>query len=93
MFAAYGLRPAVVCEGDEPGATQDLISAGLGIGLVPAMSLRAAPHAPVAWARLDTPEARRTLSMVWRRDAHLSAAAGRFRDFAADHFRTFESAD
>ncbi|WP_199565251.1 type 2 periplasmic-binding domain-containing protein [Spongiactinospora rosea] len=57
------------------------------------MSLRAAPHAPVAWVRLDTPEARRMLRMVWRRDAYLSAAAGRFRDFAADHFRTFASAD
>ena len=49
LFAQAGLRPTIVCEGDEPAASQDLISAGLGIGLLPAIAQRTATHAPVAW--------------------------------------------
>ncbi|WP_344533861.1 LysR family transcriptional regulator [Streptomyces albiaxialis] len=85
LFAAEGRTPEVTCEGDEPGATQDLISAGLGIGLVPAMSHQVArqvgTHAPVAWTRVDAPDCHRVLTLVWRRGAHLSEAGRAFREF------------
>ncbi|MGI5290376.1 LysR substrate-binding domain-containing protein [Nonomuraea polychroma] len=35
LFAARDLTPKIVCESDEYSAIADLISAGLGIGLVP----------------------------------------------------------
>lgn len=83
LFAATGLRPLIACESDEPGATGDLIGAGLGIGLVPAGSRRAAPRTPVSWLRVDDPGCERVLSLVWRTDTYLSAAAQRLRDRAA----------
>ncbi|GAA5107307.1 LysR family transcriptional regulator [Nocardia iowensis] len=82
LFAEAGLRPLISCEGDEPGATGDLISAGLGIGLVPAGSRRAAPRYPVAWLGVDAPGCERVLSLVWRTDTYLSAAARKLRDLA-----------
>jgi DNA-binding transcriptional LysR family regulator len=87
LFAEAGLQPNIICEGDEPGATQFLISAGLGIGLLPTMSRHAATHAPVAWLHLDTPHCYRCLTLVWRQDAYLSTAAQRFRDFTSERLR------
>ncbi|OZM70377.1 LysR family transcriptional regulator [Amycolatopsis antarctica] len=88
LFAEAGLTPDITCESDEPAATQDLISAGIGIGLVPAMSRRAAGHAPVAWLHLDAENCERSLDLARRGDAYLSVAARHFRRTAIDHFRT-----
>lgn len=85
LFDAAGIQPAIVCEGDEPYAIRALISAGVGVGLLPAVARQAAEHPPVAWLRLDAPGCRRTLSLVWREDAYLSAAARAFTTFAAAH--------
>ena len=85
LFADAGLRPAIVCEGDEPYAIRALISAGVGIGLLPAVARKTAEHPRVAWLHLDAPGCRRTLSLVWRADAYLSAAARAFAAFAAAH--------
>lgn len=90
LFAAVGLEPRVVCEGDEPGVTQYLISSGLGIGLVPAMSrqvvteLSAQPA--VSWVRVEGADAVRVLSLVRRTDAYLSVAAERLADFVVRWF-------
>lgn len=84
LFAAAGLTPRIVMEGDELGAVQPLISAGLGIGLIPAMS-RASTYPTVALLTLNSPDNCRTLCLVWRDDAYLSAAARCFRDFVLHH--------
>ncbi|AZM51640.1 LysR family transcriptional regulator [Streptomyces sp. WAC 01529] len=83
LFASEGLTPLVSCEGDEPAASQDMISAGLGIGLIPSVSRRVGSHArvPVAWVRLDAPDCLRVLTLVWNRETHLSEAALKFREF------------
>jgi DNA-binding transcriptional LysR family regulator len=87
LFADAGVEPAVVCEGDEPAAVRPLVSAGLGVGLLPEVSRRTTDHPPVAWLHLDAPDCHRTLRLVWREDAYLSAAAQRFRDVAAQQLR------
>ncbi|GAA2801765.1 LysR family transcriptional regulator [Saccharopolyspora taberi] len=87
LFESAGLRPNITCEGNEPGATQDLIGAGLGIGLLPQIGRTAATHTPVSWLELDAPGCVRTLSLVWNEESYLSVAAERFRDFAIRHFR------
>jgi DNA-binding transcriptional LysR family regulator len=81
-----GPDPEIVCEGDEPGATGDLIGAGLGIGLVPAFSRRAPTRLPIAWVHLDAPGCERVLTLVWREDAYLSRAAQRFSELAVSWF-------
>jgi len=78
----------IVCEGDEPYAIRGLISAGVGIGLMPAMARRLAPDPPVGWLHLDVP-CRRTLSLVWRADAYQTAAARALVGFAASYFRAW----
>ncbi|MFC9730759.1 LysR family transcriptional regulator [Streptomyces roseolus] len=89
LFAARGLTPKIVCEGDELSAIADLISAGLGIGLVPEIARRTATRAPVAWIAVDDPDCRRRLTLYWGSENHLSPAARLMRetitgwDFAA----------
>lgn len=75
LFATRSLTPKIVCEVDEPSAIADLIGAGLGIGLVPAIAQRTAVRAPLVWNAVDSPDCRRTLTLFWRADGHLSTAA------------------
>ena len=75
LFAERGLTPKIVCEGDEAAAIQELIRAGLGIGFNPDIARRAIPAYPVAWIAVDHPGCRRTLTMLWGSDTHLSTAA------------------
>jgi DNA-binding transcriptional LysR family regulator len=75
LFAARDLIPKIVCESDEHGAIADLISAGLGIGLAPAFAGRSATRAPAAWIAVDSPDCRRTVTLYWGADSHLSTAA------------------
>lgn len=79
LFAARNRTPRIVCEGDEPSAIADLIAAGLGIGLVPGIARRIATPVPATWVAVDDPDCRRTLSLYWARDSHLSRAAGLMR--------------
>ncbi|MGW0534899.1 LysR family transcriptional regulator [Streptomyces sp. NPDC003032] len=83
LFASEGLTPLLTCEGDEPAASQDMISAGLGIGLIPAVSRQVRSHmrVPVAWVHVDAPDCHRVLTLVWNRDTYLSEAALKFREF------------
>lgn len=83
LFARAGIVPEIVCESDEPSATQVLIGAGVGVGLVPSMSRRTVPDAPVVWLRVTDPGCTRTLRFVRRRDAYRSLAARRFQELAA----------
>ncbi|MEU6153541.1 LysR substrate-binding domain-containing protein [Actinosynnema sp. NPDC047251] len=87
VFAAAGLHPDYTCETDEPGATGELIVAGLGVGLVPEFSRRPEAHARGVWLHLDAPDCYRSLTLVWRADAYFSVAAQRLSDFAREHFR------
>ncbi|MBB5120249.1 LysR family transcriptional regulator [Streptomyces eurocidicus] len=89
LFARAGVRPAIVCEGNEPGAILDLVGAGLGVALLPAMARDSGIRATVSWARLDAPDCHRVLWLARHKDAYLSAAARSFGDFAVEHFRHF----
>ena len=81
LFADTGQSPVVACEGDEPSAVRGLISAGVGVGLLPTISRLTTTSPEVAWLHLDTGTARRTLRLYWRTTGYLSGAARRFRDF------------
>jgi DNA-binding transcriptional LysR family regulator len=88
LFTTAGIKPTIACQGDEPTAIRPLISAGLGIGLLPESSRQSTTHPPVAWLRLNTRDARRTLTLAWRTDTYLSTAAQHFRDLAVERLRT-----
>ncbi|MFI1510267.1 LysR substrate-binding domain-containing protein [Streptomyces sp. NPDC020597] len=84
LFTAHDLTPKIVCESDEHSAIADLISAGLGIGLVPASARHSNTRAPLAWIPLDDPTSRRTVTLYWAPDSHLSAAARLMRTTITD---------
>ncbi|WP_433334685.1 LysR family transcriptional regulator [Spirillospora sp. CA-294931] len=75
LFAGRDLAPKIICETDEPGAIVELISTGLGVGLIPTIARRAATTMPVAWIAVDSPESRRVLTLHWGAGAYLPAAA------------------
>ncbi|MFI6316790.1 LysR family transcriptional regulator [Nonomuraea sp. NPDC050556] len=75
LFAARDLTPKIVCEVDEPSAIAALISAGLGIGLVPAFAMGGATRVPAAWIPVDSSDCRRAVTLYWGAGSHLSAAA------------------
>ncbi|GAB3984983.1 LysR substrate-binding domain-containing protein [Actinoallomurus acanthiterrae] len=75
LFTARDLTPKIVCEVDELSAIAGLISAGLGVSLVPAFARRAAIRAPLIWTAVDSPDCRRAVTLFWGADSHLSAAA------------------
>lgn len=87
LFGPTGRAPVIACEGDEPAAVRGLVSAGLGIGLLPAISRDTTASPPVAWLHLATGAATRTLRLYWRRDSYLTGAARRLRQFTIDSFR------
>ncbi|HYB87537.1 MAG TPA: hypothetical protein VEC76_11835 [Streptosporangiaceae bacterium] len=53
------------------------------------MARRLAPDPLVAWLHLGAPGCQRTLSLAWRADARLSAAARALTALATGHFRTW----
>ncbi|OXM60542.1 LysR family transcriptional regulator [Amycolatopsis vastitatis] len=75
LFAARDLTPKIVFEGDEPCAIQELIGAGLGIGLNPAMARQVAAQVPVVWVPVEDPACRRTITLFWNDGDRLPAAA------------------
>ncbi|MEU3563354.1 LysR family transcriptional regulator [Kitasatospora sp. NPDC006786] len=83
LFAARGLVPRIVCESDEAGAIAELISAGLGIGLVPAVARRTATRLPLVWVGVDSPDCRRSLTLFWDARARLPAGARLLREAIA----------
>ncbi|GAA2277266.1 LysR substrate-binding domain-containing protein [Nonomuraea roseoviolacea subsp. roseoviolacea] len=84
LFAARGHTPRIVCEVDEPSAIAALISAGLGIGLVPAFAWTSATRVPGAWVPVDSPDCRRAVTLYWGAGSHLSTAARLMRTMIAD---------
>ncbi|MEU4395208.1 LysR family transcriptional regulator [Kribbella sp. NPDC023855] len=84
LFAGSGLTPRIVCETDEAGAIAELISAGLGVGLVPGLARRTAIRAPAVWIAVDHPDCRRTTTLYWGAASRLSPAALLMRSAITD---------
>ncbi|NUW46857.1 LysR family transcriptional regulator [Nonomuraea rhodomycinica] len=75
LFAARDHTPKIVCEVDEPSAIAALISAGLGVGLVPAFARMSPARVAGVWVPVDNPDCRRAVTLYWGTGGHLSTAA------------------
>ena len=84
LFAGRNLTPKIVCEVDELSAIAELISAGLGVGLVPGIARRTTGSFPAAWIAVDHPDCRRTVTLSWWSGGHLSTAARLMRTTITD---------
>ncbi|MEV3930538.1 MULTISPECIES: LysR family transcriptional regulator [unclassified Streptomyces] len=72
-LAEAGATPAVVCESPGYALVCALVSAGLGVAVVPEMVAAMSP-APLAVRRLEPADFRRTISVVHRGDRNTAAA-------------------
>lgn len=81
-FASAHLEPRIAVETEQREAIVPLVLAGAGIAFVPTAIARTAAQHGASVASLDPP-LRRSIGLVFRL-AHLSPAAQRFRELAAD---------
>lgn len=72
-LAEAGATPAVVCESPGYALVCALVSAGIGVAVVPEMVAAMSP-APLAVRRLEPAAFRRTISVVHREDRNTAAA-------------------
>jgi DNA-binding transcriptional LysR family regulator len=79
LFADSGLQPRISFEADDAHTARGLVSAGLGVTVVPSY----APDAETVQLRIDHPEARRTIGAV-ARQGELVPSVGAFLDFLRD---------
>ncbi|MCK2218222.1 LysR family transcriptional regulator [Actinomadura sp. ATCC 31491] len=84
LFTARDRTPKIVCEVDELSAIAALISAGLGVGLVPAFARTNPTRVPAAWVPVDDPDCRRAVTLHWGAGSHLSTAARLMRTTIAN---------
>lgn len=81
---AAGFTPNIVCEGEEPASISRLVSAGLGVALVPEAVRRETPSLHLL--HIEKPLCEWTLHLAWREKHYLSLAAQTFRDFVFQYF-------
>jgi DNA-binding transcriptional LysR family regulator len=73
-FAIAGIQPKIVLETNQVEAVCQMVSAGLGIGLIPRMAM-AREYSKLRWRSITAPTLTRTIGIVWSRSRGLSAAA------------------
>ncbi len=83
--AGVGFEPRIAVESGEVSSVRALVSAGLGIALVPRSAVEASGP-PVRIVALEAPAPSRTVSLVWRDDGHRSATATAVLRVARQHF-------
>jgi DNA-binding transcriptional LysR family regulator len=81
MCREAGFEPRITFEGEEADTARGLVSAGLGVSLLPATASSLADPSVVP-VRITTPRAARTVGIAWPADRPLTAPAAAFRDFA-----------
>ena len=74
------LRPRVSCRGEQLETVKELIAAGLGVSLLPAM---ACAGEKLVYRRMSEPRPSRAIHLGWGRRQSLSRAARAFRRFVA----------
>ena len=88
QLRAHGVAPQVVFRSDHNGTVQGLVAAGVGVALVPRLTMDAADER-TALIELDGALAPRRLGLVWHRDRNPPAAAAGFVDIARSVCRDF----
>jgi len=76
-FADAGIQPKVRLETSQVEAVCEMVSAGLGVGLMPAMAMRR-DYPNLRWRRIKKPVPSRTIAMAWPSDQSRSPAASAF---------------
>jgi DNA-binding transcriptional LysR family regulator len=82
-----GFSPNVTFEGDEVNTVCGLVSAGLGVALIPDNpTINATSSASVVYLRVEEPRCERIIGVTWMEDRYLSAASKLFQQFLVEYF-------
>jgi DNA-binding transcriptional LysR family regulator len=88
-FHDRGLRPEFVFRSDDNGIVQAMVSSGIGVAVVPRLTVD--PNDPTCVALpLEGVVPPRRLVLLWHRDRYRSAAAQAFVEVAAEVCRAFD---
>ena len=91
LCAQVGFTPLVGFEGEEVETLRGLVSAGLGVALLPEPRRGGAPVAPSL--RVTDVRASREIGLAWVRDRHLPPASVHFREHALETSRKIHVLD
>jgi len=80
LFRAAGVAPRIAFESGDLATIEGLVSAGLGVALLPE---QLAGQSGTTGIAVRSPSARRVVGLLWREDRPLSVPGRRFRDFVA----------
>jgi DNA-binding transcriptional LysR family regulator len=75
-FRDAGLEPRIVFRSDDNGTIQGLVAAGVGIALVPLLTVEPAQEGTAVLALADVPP--RRIGIAWHRDRYRSPAMRAF---------------
>ena len=85
-FADAGFQPRVRLETSQVEAVCEMVSAGLGIGLMPEMAMyRDYPN--LCWRRVKKPVPRRTIALAWFSDHSVAPATAAFIELVREAAR------
>ncbi|HJV16896.1 MAG TPA: LysR family transcriptional regulator, partial [Bacillales bacterium] len=81
-----GFQPFISCEGDDLDAIKGLVSAGIGITLLPELILQENLPNGTVTLKIDKPEVTRTVGIITPKHRELSPSEKLFYDFVITHF-------
>jgi LysR family transcriptional regulator, transcription activator of glutamate synthase operon len=81
-----GFQPFIPCEGDDLDAIKGLVSAGIGITLLPELILQDNLPNGTVTLKIDKPEVTRTVGIITPKHRELSPSEKLFYDFVITHF-------
>ena len=84
IFELASIRPKIRFEGDEIVTVASLVSAGLGVSLVP--KIPGMEHLDIKFLSVDNPKCSRDIGLAWYSNKPLSLAVHRFQNFVIDKF-------
>lgn len=86
-----GFEPNIAFEGDQLDVMAALVTQGLGVAFVPALTWRQTRQSGVRRLRIVDPDCKRTIGLAWSKTRYRSRAAERFGQFVIDYFAQMQT--
>lgn len=84
FFQKMGFTPKIKFEGDEVMTVAGLVSAGLGVSILPAAP--ALQMDGISWLKLKEPRCTRNIGIAWSENHYMSPSAQLFRKFIIEQY-------
>lgn len=88
LLTKAGICPKIAFEGEEVHTICGLVAAGLGIAIVP--KIKGPDRDNISILHINSPEFRRNIGILNRKDGYLSPSTRLFLDFVIDYFNKTE---